>query len=164
MTAQVYIGLGSNLDEPIQQIQAAIRELAQLADSQLLVVSPLYLSKPMGPRDQPDYVNAVACLSTDLSALALLDALQVLEQKHKRVRSRRWGARTLDLDILLFAQQQIATARLTVPHIGITERNFVLYPLFDIAPDLLIPGFGKIAALLKQVSADGIEKLSVSED
>lgn len=138
-----YIGLGSNLahatDSSISVLQQAVRELAALSTSPVRV-SGLYSSKPMGPQDQPDYYNAVAALDTDLTALQLLHALQQLEQQAGRVRLRHWGERTLDLDILLFGQQQIQTATLTVPHVGILQRNFVVIPLLELDQQLLIDG------------------------
>ncbi|MDZ7902145.1 MAG: 2-amino-4-hydroxy-6-hydroxymethyldihydropteridine diphosphokinase [Rheinheimera sp.] len=114
----------------------------------------------MGPQDQPDYVNAVAALHTKLSAEQLLDQLQQIELSHGRVRkAERWGPRTLDLDILLFGDMVIETPRLTVPHYGMAVREFVLYPLAEIAPDLQIPKLGSLAALLAQVPINGLSLL-----
>jgi 2-amino-4-hydroxy-6-hydroxymethyldihydropteridine diphosphokinase len=124
-----YIGLGSNLQQPIQQVKQALLHLAELPQTHLLNASPLYRSAPLGPADQPDYINAVAALATRLSPLALLDALQTIERQQGRVREgERWGPRTLDLDLLLYAEQKIQNDRLRVPHPGLGERNFVLYP------------------------------------
>lgn len=135
-----YIGLGSNLSEPIKQVNIAIDEIKQIAKSEVLNISSLYLSKPMGPQDQDDYINAVLALETTLSPLALLDALQSIENKAGRIRKEnRWGARILDLDIILFGNEIINTERLTVPHYGMTEREFVLLPLAEIAADLILP-------------------------
>jgi 2-amino-4-hydroxy-6-hydroxymethyldihydropteridine diphosphokinase len=139
---KAYIGLGSNLSgelvSPRAQVELALQELAQLPDSRLLAQSPLFSSKAVGPV-QPDYVNAVACIETRLAPLALLDQLQALEQAHRRVRLEHWGPRTLDLDLLLYGDQQIDLPRLKVPHPYLTQRNFVLYPLAAIAPDLVLP-------------------------
>ncbi len=143
-----YIGLGSNLADPQARLRRAFAELAQLPQSQLLAQSSLYRSAPMGSQDQPDYLNAVAALETALSPLALLAGLQAVEVAHQRVRGERWGPRTLDLDLLLYADQTIDLPTLTVPHPGLYERNFVLYPLAEIASGLVIPGLGVLGELL----------------
>ena len=145
---KAYIGLGSNLADPQAQLHRALTELAQLPQSRLLAQSSLYRSAPMGPQAQPDYFNAVAALETDLSPLALLAELQALETAHQRVRGEHWGPRTLDLDLLLYADQCIDLPTLKIPHPGLYERNFVLYPLAEIAPGLEIPGFGALGELL----------------
>lgn len=162
MYVECFIGLGSNLAEPRLQVRSAIQALSQIPDSRLLATSALYCSQPMGPAEQPDYINAVARLKTQLSAHALLDALQAIEQDHGRVRlGQRWGPRTLDLDLLLYADQQIHDDRLDVPHPGMGERNFVLYPLAELVPeDMLIPGLGRLISLLNACSAEGLEKIS----
>ena len=147
-TEVAYIGLGSNLGDPIQQIQTAFSELSALPAIRMVAQSPLYRSPPVGPADQPDYINAVACIRTALSAEMLLDALQELEQVHHRRRIRHWGPRTLDLDLLLFGDQVIQSERLTVPHPQMTKRRFVLQPLIDIAPDLVIIGSGPVSDVL----------------
>jgi 2-amino-4-hydroxy-6-hydroxymethyldihydropteridine diphosphokinase len=150
---RVFVALGSNLDGPAQQLRTALNELARLPLTRLIAQSPLYVSDPMGPPDQPDYINAVAELDTALSAPDLLRELQALEHAHGRVRNgERWGPRVLDLDLLLFGQEQIHSDALTVPHPGIAERVFVLIPLHKIAPDLDVPGVGPVARLLAQVS------------
>ena len=123
----VYIGLGSNLQNPLQQIKTAINDLQSLAGVTIITVSSLYQSPPMGPADQPDYINAVISLETSLSPHQLLDALQSVEQLHGRERKRHWGERTLDLDILLYGDQILDDERLTIPHPGMHERAFVLY-------------------------------------
>ena len=156
--ATVYIGLGSNLDNPRAQVEQAITELTQLPVTRLEAVSPLYRSHPVGPA-QPDYINAVARLATRLTPLALLDQLQALEQRHQRVRREYWGPRTLDLDILLYGAEVIDEPRLRVPHPFMTRRNFVLYPLAAIAPELVLPGGESIAALLRQCPPDGLHRL-----
>ena len=158
---KVFIGLGSNLDEPLSQLKTAIEHLKQIKESQLLNISAFYQSAPMGPQDQPDYINAVAEMSTSLTAEQLLDALQEIENKQGRVREQRWGARTLDLDILLFGNEIIKTERLTVPHCGISERNFVLYPLNDLVDsDFGIPKAGIMSALLAACPMTGIKRLN----
>ena len=139
-----FVGLGSNLDQPERQIRQALLELDGLADSRLTGHSPLYGSSPVGPPGQPDYVNAVARLETSLDAHALLDALQAIELSHGRVRGERWGARTLDLDLLLYGDRQIDTPDLKVPHPQLHLRAFVLVPLHDLAPDLELPGLGPL--------------------
>lgn len=152
----VFIGLGSNLDDPGAQVRKALRELADIPRSRVLAVSSLYRSAPMGPQDQPDYVNAVAQLQTGLTAEQLLDALQAIEQTHGRTRGEHWGPRTLDLDILLYGDSTLHTERLSVPHPGIAQRNFVLYPLAEIDATLAIPGAGSVQSLLAQCPQDGL--------
>ncbi|WP_019675976.1 2-amino-4-hydroxy-6-hydroxymethyldihydropteridine diphosphokinase [Arsukibacterium perlucidum] len=160
---EVYLGLGANLANPAAQLQNAVAALNQLPQSSLLAVSSLYCSRPMGPQDQPDYVNAVAKISTTLPPLALLDALQQIEQLQGRQRkAERWGPRSLDLDILLYANQTITSERLTVPHYGLAQREFVLYPLAEIAPQLTLPCGTPLKALLSKVPVNGLQKLSES--
>ncbi|WP_455210984.1 2-amino-4-hydroxy-6-hydroxymethyldihydropteridine diphosphokinase [Kaarinaea lacus] len=155
-----YIGLGSNLDNPAQQVATALNELMQLPQSKFIHASSLYESPPMGPPDQPNYVNAVAAIDTCLSAEVLLQHLLNVEQRHGRVRgSQRWTARTLDLDLLLYGQQILKSQLLTIPHPGIAERNFVLYPLQEIAPDLVIPQLGPLSALIAGCGRDDLIKL-----
>ena len=154
-----YIGLGSNLDHPREQVLRALDELDCIPESWLGASSSLYASPPMGPRDQPDYVNAVAQLHTGLSPLELLDALQSIEQEHNRVRGERWGARTLDLDLLLYGDEIIDQDRLVVPHPGIAQREFVLQPLAEIAPDLQLPGLGMLQTLLKACPQQAVRRI-----
>lgn len=154
-----YIGLGSNLDNPREHIERALTELAAIPDSQPMACSALYRSKAVGPGDQPDYINAVALLNTALTPPDLLDALQEIEQAHQRLRLQHWGPRTLDLDILLLDQQTISSERLKVPHPYLTQRNFVLYPLADIAPDLVLPCGTPLIELLANSPLDGLERL-----
>ncbi|OPX54902.1 2-amino-4-hydroxy-6-hydroxymethyldihydropteridinediphosphokinase [Oceanospirillum multiglobuliferum] len=163
MSAIAYIGLGSNLDQPIQQLLTAYQELANLPETTFLAGSSLYSSKPVGPQDQPDFVNAVVKLETKLSAIALLDALQALEQQHQRVRLRHWGPRTLDLDLLLYDQQQIALPRLSVPHPQMHLRGFVLLPLAEISPEIVIPGKGSITTILSNITIDDLQILLKTE-
>jgi len=154
-----YIGLGSNLDNPESQVKTAIEALAGLSQIRLQDRSSLYRSAPMGPQDQPDYVNAVVKLSTGLEPEALLDKLQGIERAQGRVRTQRWGPRTLDLDILLYGQCVVATERLKIPHPGIAERSFVLYPLAEINVQLEIPGLGRVQSLLEQCPDAGLSRL-----
>jgi len=144
-----YIGIGSNLQDPQKQCHLAVRHLSALPDSHLSNVSSLYISDPLGPRDQPRYLNAVAELVTQLKPHDLLDCLQAIEQKLGRVRSRRWGERTVDLDLLLYGECCIESERLSVPHPGISERAFVLLPLLEIAPAIDLPGLGLASDFLK---------------
>ncbi len=160
---RAYIGLGSNLAEPRQQLRGAIEALAGIAHSKLAAVSSLYLSDPLGPSDQPRYNNAVAALDTALPPLELLDALQAIEQAHGRERkAERWGPRTLDLDILLYGDRLIDEPRLKIPHYHMHARAFVLYPLSDIAPqDLRLPDGRTLSELLAACPFSGIERLDV---
>lgn len=163
-----YIGLGSNLSEPIKQIQAAIDEIKKIVQSNVISVSSLYLSKPMGPQDQDDYINAVLALETTLSPLELLDALQSIENKAGRVRKEnRWGARILDLDIILFGNEIISIERLTVPHYGMKSREFVLVPLAEISADLIIPSSinserQSVKVLSQKIANNAMIKLKLS--
>ena len=158
---KVFVGLGSNLEEPLLQLQKAVAAINNLENVELIKTSSFYRSVPMGPQDQPDYINAVVELSTDLNAEDLLDSLQNIENQQGRVRIERWGARTLDLDILLYGSEEIKTERLTVPHIGISERNFVLYPLHDLVEDdFEIPRVGKLKELLAKCSMTGMTRLT----
>lgn len=151
-----FISLGSNLQQPQQQVQQACTALAKLTHSKLEKVSPWYRSKAIGPGQQNDYINGVAQLSTQLPALELLHALHAIEARQKRVRQERWGPRTLDLDLLLYGQQLINSAELSVPHPRMTERNFVLYPLADLAPELIFPDGTSLASLLDYCPKDGL--------
>lgn len=157
---RVYIGLGSNLDTPRQQLHSALEALARLPHSRLVGHSSLYASDPLGPADQPRYVNAVAALDTELQPWSLLDALQRIEQEQGRVRkAERWGPRTLDLDILLFGDRQIDDARLNVPHYHMHARPFVLYPLAELAPELQLPDGRDLHELLAACPFTGLERL-----
>ncbi|WKS98947.1 2-amino-4-hydroxy-6-hydroxymethyldihydropteridine diphosphokinase [Gallibacterium salpingitidis] len=156
----VYIALGSNLNQPLQQLITALDTLRQQSEIELIAVSPFYGSKPLGPQDQPDFVNAVAQLHTSLSPLALLDLLQSIEQQQGRVRLRRWGERTLDLDILLFNQEIIENERLSVPHREMKNREFVLIPLLDIAPQLVLPDGKTLADAASAFSQHNMQKIA----
>ncbi|WP_443641418.1 2-amino-4-hydroxy-6-hydroxymethyldihydropteridine diphosphokinase [Candidatus Njordibacter sp. Uisw_039] len=151
-----YIGLGSNLDNPIGHVKQALEDLKQLPQSQLLLASKLYLSKPVGPQDQDNFVNAVALIITELEPLSLLDELQTIEQQHQRVRERHWGPRTLDLDLLLFGEQSIQHPRLTVPHAQLSRRDFVVGPLLELCPELVLPSGTQLQELLQQCPIDGL--------
>lgn len=154
---RVYIALGSNLADPLQQVQAALTALDAIPHSQRVATSSLYRTPPYGPPDQPDYLNAVIAMDTALSAEQLLDHTQRIELEQGRVRKdERWGPRTLDLDILLFGQQQIATPRLTVPHYDMHRRAFMLLPLNEIAPDCCLPDGRAIADLLAPLDSSEI--------
>ena len=145
-----YIGVGSNLQDPLQQVKDAIVALDQVPETRCIQSSSLYRSFPMGPTDQPDYINAVAELETTLSARMLLQQLQNIEARHGRVRSgERWSSRTLDLDILMYNQDVIDESDLNIPHLGMHDRAFVLYPLYEIVPDLLIPERGSLKNVLR---------------
>ncbi len=140
-----YIGLGSNLDGPGRQIETAFELLDAIPRTRLIARSSLYRSAPFGGVEQPDFVNAAAALLTQLDAQVLLAELQKIERKRGRERGGvRWGPRVLDLDLLVYSHHIIAEPGLTVPHPGIAERNFVLLPLRDLAPDLEVPGLGRI--------------------
>ena len=155
-----YIGLGSNLAEPVAQIKSARTAIASITGVRELAFSSLYHSLPMGPQDQPDYVNAVMCVSTNLSPMNLLHSLQNIENDQGRLRKgERWGARTLDLDVLIYGDQEIDLPDLTVPHSGLDERSFVLYPLFEIAPQLFVPGKGPIADLIAKCPLSGLRRM-----
>jgi 2-amino-4-hydroxy-6-hydroxymethyldihydropteridine diphosphokinase len=154
------VGLGSNLQDPEHQVRTALDELAAIPTAHGLVHSRLYRSRPMGPSDQPEFVNAVARFGTRLPAVTLLEALQEIERRHGRVRGPvRWGPRTLDLDLLLYGEQRIREERLTVPHPGMRDRAFVLCPLAEIAPDLRVPGLGTVADLLRDCPDGGLRPL-----
>jgi len=163
-----YVGLGSNLAQPETQLRTALTELDTLPQSCCLAHSSLYRSPPMRlpgqPSEQPDYLNAVASLETKLSPKELLAALQRLENQHHRQRTERWGSRTLDLDLLLFGDEIINLPELIVPHPGLFERNFVLYPLAELlaeqAEHLHIPGRGTLTSLLAACPRGELEKLN----
>jgi len=155
-----YVGVGSNLCGPRTQVQSACERLGELPRTQRLLTSRLYGSRPFGPVAQPDFVNAAVGLLTQLSADELLGQLRALESAFGRPREReRWGPRVLDLDLLCYGRERRTSAVLTLPHPGIVERNFVLYPLADIAPDLELPGLGRVRELRERVGSDGLTLL-----
>ncbi len=157
---RVYIGLGSNLDSPVQHIVSALADLAGLPATSLKQQSSLYKSKPVGPPDQADFINAVAELETGLGPLALLDRLQAIEDRHGRVRRRRWGPRTLDLDLLLYSGEIINNERLNVPHPELLKRAFVLVPLAEIQANCEIPGRGAINGYLADSDRGALERMA----
>ncbi|TKB45357.1 2-amino-4-hydroxy-6-hydroxymethyldihydropteridine diphosphokinase [Thalassotalea mangrovi] len=155
---EVYLGLGSNLEQPDQQLRWAVSQLAGHPQINVTALSSIYQSRPMGPQDQPDYLNAVIAINTDLAPLALLDVTQQIELDAGRIRKdERWGARVLDIDILLFGQQIINLPRLEVPHYGMKKREFVLYPLAEIAKDLVLPDGQTLQQLVAGVEPNGIK-------
>jgi 2-amino-4-hydroxy-6-hydroxymethyldihydropteridine diphosphokinase len=157
----VYLGLGSNLAEPVEQVKSARQAILGITGINEVGCSSLYRSLPMGPQDQPDYINAVMAIMTTLSPQPLLQHLQAIEKAQGRERKGlRWGARTLDLDILLYGDQFIDLPELVVPHSGIAERPFVLIPLSEIAPHLIIPGKGSVTELLANCSLLGLQRLN----
>lgn len=160
MAETVYIGLGSNLDQPIQQVQLALQRLHALPQTHVIQYSSLYRTAPLGGLDQPDYINAVAQLITHLSPLELLSNLQLLENLQGRVRQQRWGSRTLDLDILLYGQHHIYHPRLTVPHVGLYERAFVLHPLYECNPELILPNGKQLSDILSPLVKTEIQKIT----
>lgn len=155
-----YVGVGSNLEDPRAQVLRAFDELARISSTRVELRSRLYGSMPMGPADQPDFVNAVAGLVTRLSADELLAKLRAIELGFGRPpRHEKWGPRIIDLDLLVFGREQRATPQLTLPHPGVVDRNFVLYPLADIAPDLEVPGLGRVVELKSRVTSKGLRTL-----
>ena len=158
--ATVYIGLGSNLNEPVNQLDKAVAALDKIKNTQLLRVSSYYQSAPVGPDGQDDYINAVAQLETQLPAVVLLQQLQQIENSQGRVRTEHWGARTLDLDMLLYDDSVIKTEKLTVPHPYIEQRNFVLLPLMEItSEEFKVPDKGALIDLLSTCPDNPIEKM-----
>jgi 2-amino-4-hydroxy-6-hydroxymethyldihydropteridine diphosphokinase len=156
-----YVGIGSNLGDPPEQVRAAFARLAALRGSRLECRSSLYGSVPMGPIAQADFCNAVAGLLTQLEAPQLHAELLEIETQLGRERAReRWGPRVIDLDLLVYADERRADAQLTLPHPGIAARNFVLQPLREIAPDLLIPGLGRVAELAARSSDTGLWRMA----
>ena len=155
-----YVGVGSNLAEPQSQVRRALDALARLPDTRLIVRSPLYRTPPFGEVPQPAFVNAVAGLVTRLAPEALLAALRALERELGREPPReRWGPRLIDLDLLVVGREKCASDTLKLPHPGIAERDFVLYPLAEIAPDLEVPGVGRVALLRARVTNRGVERI-----
>ncbi|HCM1916883.1 TPA: 2-amino-4-hydroxy-6-hydroxymethyldihydropteridine diphosphokinase [Salmonella enterica subsp. salamae serovar 28:r:e,n,z15] len=150
----VYIAIGSNLASPLEQVNAAIQAMSEIPESRLLAVSSFYRTPPLGPQDQPDYLNAAVALETTLAPEALLDHTQRIEFQQGRVRkAERWGPRTLDLDIMLFGDEVINTDRLTVPHYDMKNRGFMLWPLAEIAPELAFPDGVSIRQQLAHLTA-----------
>lgn len=154
-----YVALGANLGDPIATLRAALGALANLPESRVALSSSLYRTAPVGELDQPEFINAVAALETTLAPEALLDALLDIETRFGRLRAEKNGPRTLDLDLLLYDNQQLDLPRLTLPHPRLHLRAFVLHPLAEIAPDLVIPGRSTIASWLPAVANQGISRL-----
>lgn len=159
MATDAFIGLGSNLENPAAQLARAVAALAGLPDSVLVAQSPFYASRPVGPQDQPDFVNGAVWLRTTLRPHELLDHLQTIEQRHGRERLRHWGPRTLDLDLLVFGNQTLADERLTVPHKELPNRDFVLQPLLDLEPALALPDGRTIKDLRQHCPDNELRKL-----
>jgi len=157
---RAFIGLGSNLEDPIAQVNDAIALLDETNGLERIATSLLYASPPMGPQDQPDYINAVVEVETLLAPLAVLNALQSIENCQGRVRERRWGPRTLDLDLLAYGEVVMHDERLQLPHPGITERAFVLVPWAEIAADFEIIGLDKVQVLADACPLAGLEKIN----
>ena len=154
-----YVGIGSNLDDPAAKVSAAIERLGRIRLTQRVLVSRHYRSAPFGVTEQPEFVNAVAGLLTQLDAESLLGELRAIEVAMGRTRRERWGPRIIDLDLLVFGRERREDAVLRLPHPGIVERNFVLYPLAEIAPDLEVPGLGRVTELRDRVGSAGIRPL-----
>jgi 2-amino-4-hydroxy-6-hydroxymethyldihydropteridine diphosphokinase len=155
-----YVGVGSNLQDPRAQVLDGLARLGQLPRTRLVLASRLYRSRPFGKADQPDFINAAAGLLTRLDAMALYQSLHAIEVAMGRPeRHERWGPRIIDLDLLAYGRERRSDPALTLPHPGIVERNFVLYPLAEIAPDLDVPGFGRVADLAAAVTAEGLTLL-----
>jgi 2-amino-4-hydroxy-6-hydroxymethyldihydropteridine diphosphokinase len=155
-----YIALGANLEDPVVQVRAGLAALATLPDTQLLMQSSLYRTAPVGYADQPDFINAVAAVDTELSPRELLDALLAIELNHGRVRQFANAPRTLDLDVLLYDDVEVNESGLTIPHPRMHERAFVLAPLAEIAPLCEIPGHGRVSELLRGLDAQGVTRLA----
>jgi 2-amino-4-hydroxy-6-hydroxymethyldihydropteridine diphosphokinase len=156
-----YVALGSNLSDPARQVESAIDALAAMAGTRLVSRSSLWKSRPLGPSDQPDFVNAVAGLLTTATPQAFLAALKELERRLGRsLPVVRWGPRVIDLDLLLYGDRQADDPDLTLPHAGLHQRNFVLYPLAEIAAELWVPGRGRVRTLKQRAASDGLERLA----
>jgi 2-amino-4-hydroxy-6-hydroxymethyldihydropteridine diphosphokinase len=155
-----FVALGSNLEDPVAQVRAGQRALAALPGTRLIGASSLYRNPPAGYRDQPDFVNAVARIETNLAPRALLDALLAIERSHGRVRDFPDAPRTLDLDIVLYGEEVVCEAGLTIPHPRMLGRAFVLVPLAEIAPAAVVPGAGPVTRLAARLDATGMVKLS----
>ena len=154
-----YIGVGSNLDDPRAQVLRAFAELAKLPSTRVILTSPIYRSHPFGPVKQPDFANAAVGVLTQLEPRALLAGLHAIEAALGRPQQRgRWGPRVIALDVLVYGHERLDEPQLTLPHPGIVERNFVLYPLADIAPELHIPGLGRVIELKGRVTSEGLRR------
>jgi len=159
--SDVFVGIGSNLENPSLQVKEAFKELSLLRNTKCHAVSSLYKSKPMGPQNQPDYMNAAAWLKTSLAPEHFLNELQNIEDHHCRDHdNEHWGPRTLDLDIIVFSDITMSNNRLTIPHPLAHERGFVLRPLHEIKPDLYIPNQGYVRELLQNCKYNSVEKVT----
>ena len=161
--ATAYIGLGSNLNNPAAQLQSALQALERLPETQRLQCSPWYRSRAIGPGEQPDYINAVAQLRTALSPTKLLTQLQIIEDNHGRQRRVHWGARTLDLDLLLYGNRVLTTDNLQLPHPHLHRRSFVLLPLYDLAPQLQLPNGDSVSDLANQCDKSGLHAITTAK-
>ena len=162
-TERVFVALGSNLDRPERQIGLALRALSSLPRTRVLRTSSLYRTPPWGDLDQPDFINAVTRLETPLEPLALLDALLAIELQMGRVRTRRYGPRVIDLDLLMHGDAVVDSPRLVLPHPRMQERAFVMWPLAEIAPDLVLGAWGRAEQIADALPGDGIVRLPVVE-
>jgi 2-amino-4-hydroxy-6-hydroxymethyldihydropteridine diphosphokinase len=154
-----YVGIGSNLQSPRERVLEAIERMGTLETTRVVLRSHLYLSRPMGPQDQPDFINAAVGLLTQLAVRELLTGLLGIERSMGRDRQERWGPRVIDLDLLWMIDSAIDEPGLTVPHPGVSMRNFVLYPLADIAPTIKIPRVGMVLDLKRDAGGGGISVL-----
>ena len=154
-----YIGLGSNMNSPIKQIKSAIKSIEEIASTEITDVSSLYKSKPVGPQNQDDYINAVVKIETELMPYQLLECVQEIEKQHGRIRGERWGPRVIDLDILMYGNEIMIDQKLTIPHPEIHNRSFVLVPLAEIDSDCEIPGKGSVSDLLATIDKSNIVQL-----
>jgi len=154
-----YVGIGGNLDSPRERVPEAIERMKALDATRIELRSHLYLTRPMGPQDQPDFVNAAVGLLTQLEPRDLLSGLLGIERSMGRERVERWGPRIIDLDLLWMVDLSVDEPGLTLPHPGVSRRNFVLYPLADIAPTIKIPGFGQVLDLKRDAGGEGISLL-----
>ena len=153
------IAIGSNLASPLEQVNAAVKALGEIPQSKIVAVSSFYRTPPLGPQDQPDYLNAAVILETELGPEELLDNTQRIELQQGRVRkAERWGPRTLDLDIMLFGHETINTERLTVPHYDMKNRGFMLWPLFEVAPDLIFSDGTPLKSILDSLNAERLAR------
>ena len=149
---QVFIGIGSNKNHPHFRVNSAFKQLNRIRGTRLIKKSSLYETVPLGPKLQPNYINAVAKIETNLTPNKLLEELQLLEKNHNRKKTKRWGPRSLDLDILVYDEVIMDTEKLTIPHPGVEYREFVLIPLYEITGyDYKLPKYGKITKLIKKL-------------
>lgn len=164
MMETVFIGLGSNLETPHQQVLHACSKLKDLPNSEWVCASSLYLTPPWGIEDQPPFVNAVVKMRTQLEPQVLLDALLAIERTQGRIRDLRFGPRIIDCDILLYGNRQISNATLSVPHPYLTERAFVVVPLYEIAPNLILPTGQPLATIFEKFKNEKIETFNLNPE